>query len=125
MVKKLVKYTDFNGNQGEKEVYFNLSAPELVELDTEYPDGLAKTMEQAIENEDKKTLFDFFKMILVKSYGEKSDDGLRFIKSRELTEAFEQSVLFAEVFMELATDADKASVFINALVPSIGPAQEV
>lgn len=124
MVKKLVKYTDFNGNQGEKEVYFNLSAPELVELDTEYPDGLAKTMEQAIENEDKKMLFDFFKMILVKSYGEKSDDGLRFIKSQELTEAFEQSVLFVEVFMELATDAGKASAFINALIPSIGTAQE-
>ena len=58
-----------------------------------------------------------FKDIILRSYGEKSPDGRRFIKSKEITDAFAQTEAYSDLFMELATDAEAASDFINAIVP--------
>ena len=54
---------------------------------------------------------------MCKAYGEKSLDGKRFVKSKELTEAFMQTEAFSELFMALATNAEEASAFINGIVP--------
>ena len=44
--------------------------------------------------------------------------GKRFIKSKELSEAFSQTEAYSQLFMELATDADAASKFVNGIVPA-------
>ena len=62
-------------------------------------------------------LFFCFKEILLKSYGEKSDDGRRFIKSAELSKEFSETPVYSDMFIELATDEDKASRFINGIMP--------
>ena len=53
----------------------------------------------------------------MKSYGEKSLDGKRFIKNKELTEAFIQTEAYSELFVELASNADEAVKFINGIMP--------
>ena len=53
----------------------------------------------------------------MKAYGQKSDDGRRFIKSKELSDSFAQTEAYSQLFMELATDADAAAKFVNGIVP--------
>ena len=60
-------------------------------------------------------------MLILKSYGEKSLDGKSFIKvdseGRPLSIAFSQTAAYDALFMELATDADKAAAFVNGILP--------
>ena len=67
----------------------------------------------------KKGLIDLFKDLILRSYGEKSADGRRFIKSKELSTAFSQTEAYSELFMELVTDAEKAAEFVNGITPAI------
>jgi hypothetical protein len=59
-----------------------------------------------------------FKDLILRAYGEKSADGKRFMKSKELSEAFAQTEAYSILFMELATDADAAAKFVNGIVPA-------
>ena len=59
-----------------------------------------------------------FKDLVLKAYGVKSDDGRRFIKSKELSEEFAQTEAYSQIFMELATDADAAAKFVNGIIPA-------
>ena len=46
-----------------------------------------------------------------------SDDGKRFIKNEQLREEFSQTEAYSDLFMELASDADAASAFVNGIIP--------
>ena len=59
-----------------------------------------------------------FKKLILMSYGEKSADGKRFIKSKELSEAFSQSEAYNKIFMEIVTDSKAAAEFANGIMPS-------
>ncbi|MCC8097999.1 MAG: hypothetical protein LIO44_05490, partial [Eubacterium sp.] len=59
------------------------------------------------------------KEIILKAYGEKSDDGRRYIKSDELSETFSQTNAYSELFIELSTDAEAAAAFVNGIIPKV------
>jgi hypothetical protein len=117
MLKRNVTYEDFNGNTVTDTFYFNLSKAELVELEYNYENGFAATIESIVKAEDNKTLITIFKDLILKAYGQKSDDGKRFIKNDELREEFSQTAAYSELFMELAVDDKAASDFIAGIVP--------
>jgi len=75
-------------------------------------------IEKIVAAKNGAEIIKLFKETILKAYGEKSADGKRFIKSKELSEAFSQTEAYSQLFMELATDADAAAKFINAIVPS-------
>jgi hypothetical protein len=79
--------------------------------------GLERLITKIIETHDQARLITYFKKIILDSYGEISDDGIRFVKSKELSTAFSQTDAFNKLYMELVTDADKAAAFINGVVP--------
>lgn len=117
MVVKKIKYTDFNGVEREEEFMFNLTEAEIAEMELTTDGGLSDSINKIVSAQDIPEIIKTFKMLLLKSYGEKSADGRRFIKSEELTEAFTQTNAYSQLFMELATD-DKAGVaFINGIIP--------
>lgn len=124
MLKKSITYTDFNGDQITEDFFFHLSKAELIELEMSHKDGLSEAMKKIIEAEDGKAIMEEFKKIILKAYGKKSEDGKRFIKTQELREEFESSEAFSELFMELVTNADAASEFVNGMVPA-GFAEEI
>ena len=66
---------------------------------------------------DGPSIMKVFKEILMKSYGIKSDDGRRFIKSEEISTAFSQTEAYSIIFMELITDADASAKFIEGIIP--------
>jgi hypothetical protein len=117
MLKRTIAFEDFNGNKQEDTFYFNLSKPELLEMEAEYPGGFANHMQTIVAAENEKELIAEFKKIILLAYGIKSSDGLRFEKSPELSAAFTQHPAYSELFIELATDADKASAFVNGILP--------
>ena len=79
--------------------------------------GLDKILRKIIDEKDTKRMIEMFKMIILKSYGEKSLDGKRFIKTPEVVEAFTQTEAYSELFMLLATDDEAAAEFINGILP--------
>ena len=117
MLKKTVTYTDYNGVQRTEDFYFNLSKAELMEMELGTTGGFAEKMQAIVASNDGPTIMRTFKEILLKAYGEKSDDGKRFVKSPEISASFEQTEAYSQIFMELVTDADKSSEFIIAIMP--------
>ena len=124
MIKKTISYTDYDGNQRTDDYYFNMSKPELIEWQASETGGLDKKIERISKEQDVKKVIELMKEIIQMSYGVKSDDGKRFIKNQEVLDEFMQSEAYSELFMELATDADKAAEFINGILPA-GLADEV
>ena len=116
MIKKTIKYVDYDGNEREESFYFNLTESEILEMEFSTTGGLTQMIEKIVETKDSTRIMSIFKEILLKSYGEKSPDGRRFIKSPELSTEFAQTPAYNKLFMELATDAEKASEFVNGLI---------
>lgn len=127
MLAKKMTYTDYDGNERTETFYFNLSKAELIEMQLSTEGGMDKELQRMIDAKDITHLAASFKRVILKSYGEKSADGKRFIKSPELSEAFAQTEAYSELFTELMTDADKASDFMNAIIPKIpeGTAEKI
>lgn len=117
MLKKNIKYVDYDGNARAEDFYFNLNKAEIVELELGTTGGLTKTLEKIVQEKDNKRIVEYFKAIILKAYGEKSADGRRFIKSQELRDSFEQTEAYAELFMELSSNAKAATDFISGIVP--------
>lgn len=117
MLKRPITYEDFEGNQQTDIFYFNMSKPELVELELEYEGGFGGFMQRIIDAKDNKALIGEFKRIILMAYGQKSEDGKRFIKSEALSHEFTQTAAYDALFMELATDDGKAAIFIEGIIP--------
>ena len=117
MLKKNIKYVDYDGNDRAEDFYFNLNKAEIIELELGTTGGLTKTLEKIVQEKDNKRIVEYFKAIILKAYGEKSADGRRFIKSQELRDSFEQTEAYSELFMELSSNAKAAADFISGIVP--------
>lgn len=117
MLKKNIKYVDYDGNKRTEDFYFNLNKAEVIELQLGTVGGLTKTLEKIVQEKDASRIIEYFKTLILKAYGEKSADGRRFIKSQELRDAFEQTEAYSELFMELASNAQMAAEFVNGVLP--------
>lgn len=122
MLKKTIAYTDYDGNERKEDFYFNLTKAELVELDMGTTGGLEKMIQKIIETKDQPRIMELFKKIILLAYGEKSADGRRFVKidkdGHKLADDFAQTEAYSELFMELATNDNAASAFVNGIIPA-------
>lgn len=123
MIKKTIKYKDYEGNNREEDFYFDLSEAEIAEMDFTVEGGLKKRIDNIIKAQDKASLIKTFKSIILDAYGEKSPDGRMFIKEdengRKLSNKFKQTPAYSILFMELATNDQSASEFINGIIPTV------
>lgn len=117
MLKKRIKYVDYDNNEREEDFYFNLSKAEIAEMELSIEGGLQKWIEKVVDAKDTPQIIELFKRLILQSYGEKSPDGKRFIKSDELSKEFSQTEAYSELFMELATDETAAANFVNGIIP--------
>lgn len=118
MLKKTVTYVDYNGVERTEDFYFNLSKAEVAEMELSVQGGFSKMLEEIVASKDNVQIVNLFKQMVLKSYGEKSPDGRRFIKSDEIAQAFAQTEAYSEIFMELALNSDKAADFVNGIMPA-------
>jgi hypothetical protein len=117
MLKRDITYEDFNGDTVTETFYFNISKPELIELDVEYEGGMSGFLQKIIDSKNGKELVSQFKRIVLLAYGQKSEDGKRFIKNDQLREEFSQTAAYQSLFMELAQDDNAAVVFLKGVLP--------
>ena len=119
MFKKVIKYEDFNGQKREETFYFNLSKAELMEMELSTQAGVEEMIKMLIATKDNAKIVQIFKDLILKSYGIKSEDGTRFIKSQELRDSFEQSNAYSELFMEILANTDAQVAFINGVISGV------
>lgn len=123
MLKKTITYKDYNDVERTEDFYFNLNKAELMEMEMSTTGGLAEMIQTIVQTQDAPAIIKVFKDLVLKAYGEKSADGKRFMKVNDagspLSVAFSQTEAYSQLFMELATDADKASEFVNGIVPKM------
>lgn len=117
MYKRTITYTDYFGQERKEDVYFNLNYSELTKLQLSTQRGYVNMLQDLIDKNDGPTIMKTFDNIIRMAYGEKSEDGRRFIKSPELSEAFTQTPMYDQLYMELCTDAKAAADFVNGIIP--------
>ena len=117
MYKITETYTDYDDNQRTEDFYFNYSEAELADLQFSVAGGLAGMIDRIIKTNDMPKLVELFRELIQKAYGEKSNDGRRFMKSPELTKEFTETVAYSQIYMRLATDSKAAQEFINKVIP--------
>ena len=124
MLKKTITYKDpFNDEEITEEFFFHLSKAEIVELEMSEEGVLSAALKRIIDTKDGKRIMAEFKNIILGSYGKRSPDGKYFIKNDQLRQEFESSEAYSALFMELVTDAGKASEFVAGIIPK-GMAEE-
>lgn len=120
MLKKSITYTDYNGETRTEDKYFNLSKAELAELEIGTEGGYGAMLQNLVASKDVHAMVEVFKSIILKAYGEKTPDGRGFIKKRNgvlLSEEFEQTEAYSELFMELVSNEEAATEFIRGVLP--------
>ena len=118
MLKKTITFPDYNGLERTEDFYFNLTKAEIMEMELSTTGGLSEMISRIVAAQDAPAIIKVFKELILKAYGQKSPDGKRFVKSAALSEEFAQTEAYSILFMELATDADAAAKFVNAIVPA-------
>ena len=118
MLKKTIAYTDYNGVERKEDFYFNLNKAEITKMELSHAGGLSEMIKRVVNTGDNAQIIKIFQDLILMAYGEKSDDGKRFVKSKEIADAFSQTEAYSELFMELAFDADKAAEFVNGIIPA-------
>lgn len=117
MFKETRTYEDYHGVTRTEDFYFNMSKAELAEMELSVDGGMENLLKKIIDSQDNRKIIETFKLILLKSYGEKSDDGRRFVKSNEISKAFSETPVYSDMFIELATDEKYAARFIEGIIP--------
>lgn len=129
MLKKVIEYTDFDGNKRTEEAFFNMTKSELMEFSFDMPEEMTnaanadqvdmeKTAVKLAEKMGRSGIFNFVKDLVLRSYGKKSEDGRRFIKNAQQTEEFTQTLAFDEFLMELFKTDQNAADFVTAIIPA-------
>nr|DAV50396.1 MAG TPA: hypothetical protein [Caudoviricetes sp.] len=117
MLRKVIKFEDFEGNEVEQAFYFNLTKAEILEMELGSKEGLSNYLQAIVDAGDNKAIVEIFKKIILAAVGRKSEDGHRFIKDDEAVNALIQTNAYSELFLELAGDADAAVDFITNVMP--------
>lgn len=118
MYTKTIKFTDFDGNEREETHLFNLTKAELTKMNLGVEGGLKDRLEHMMERQDAPTIMKTFEDLIRASYGVKSPDGRRFMKSDEIFKDFEESGAYDKFYMSLCTDDEAGLAFINGILPA-------
>lgn len=118
MLKRIIEYVDYEGNNRKEEFYFNLNKAEVIKwITTTGGYTLDKLVLRLTTERNGKKIMEIFDNLLKISYGKKSLDGRKFEKSDEIWKDFAETEAYSQIFTELVTDAKKAADFINAVIP--------
>ena len=118
MIKKNITYVDFNGEERTDAFYFNLSKAELMDIELDYNGNMSEAMNIMLEKRDMKGILGLLSKLVRKAYGEKSGDGKRFLKNKELEDGFVTTDAFSNLLIELVNDEKKLEAFVAGVVPA-------
>ena len=124
MIKMNVSAETFDGDMATETLWFHMNKVDLIELQQSEPGGFTDTLQAFMSRKpedwtmkDKFKLFDFFRTMVDKAYGERSSDGKRFRKSPEILANFKDSIFYDEFVLSLLEDEEKSIKFFNGVMP--------
>jgi hypothetical protein len=143
MLKKTVKFKDFDGVEHSEDLYFHISkAAVLTAPDTVYNEIITigrdlqekgkylQDVDEEVNQEDPfdknnqlvadaiRTVARLVDRLVDLSYGIKSSDGLRFVKGPEVLVEFKASAAYDAFVEQMLTNQDEMIDFINKLLGS-------
>lgn len=120
MLKKTITFKDLDNNDVTQDFYFNLSKVELTEMEHSMIGGISEHWTRLIEDRNTGGIIAAYKQIIGTAVGRRSDDGISFLKSDDITQRFLHSnayeVLFLDHFGEHADD-EAFFEFLKAVMP--------
>lgn len=122
MHKETITYNDLNGVQRTEDFYFDLSKPEIVKMQASAKGGYDVQLRSIAADLNGAKIMEFFENFISKSYGEKSEDGRRFMKSEEISRSFMETPAYEVLFEKLVTNDKYAADFVNTVMRSKGNA---
>lgn len=125
MIKKTMTYVDFNGETVVEDLYFNLNALEYTRLTARNGGDLDKRIADLVEKDDTEGIIALMEDLLLSSYGVKSEDGRRFVKTKQIREEFEYSQAYADLFVLLLTNPEETKKFGQGIAASAQAQQPV
>ena len=123
MISKTVTYKDWNGMDRTETFYFHFSQAELMEMEVSHDGGFSERVKKIAAANNLPDMLKIWKNFVLDAYGIKSEDGRRFMKNDEIRQSFVECPAYSIIFMELATNTEAASNFINQVVPADMAAQ--
>lgn len=129
MLKKVITYTDFDDNERIETVYFHMSTADFQDWLLDFPEVVRNRFLKAASEsseEEKQHLLDGvdssdmirrIRDLILRSYGQKSEDGRRFIKSAELSKEFSQTIAYDQIYNEMLDDPDNFTTFVEGIMP--------
>lgn len=118
MFKKTITYDNPLTDTSETEtLYFNLTAPEVAEVGLDLEDDAEAQIRTMVENDDRRKMFVFFKLLMAHSYGRRTADGKGFAKKKEWLDELFSGFAYEELFVWLFTNPDNAALFFNEIMP--------
>lgn len=131
MLRKVIKYTDYDGNQCETEAYFNLTKTECMDLDLMYESegGLLNHLKSLFANRidgeiPKKPAVDFIKLLVERSYGIRpKEDRSLFIKEdddgKPLFRKFKHTPAYDNFVYALLSGEESLDDFATNVLPYV------
>lgn len=117
MYKITKKFENFDGVEQSEDFFFNMTESELMGRATSNHGDFITIMKKVFREKDQGKLLELFEALVLMAYGEKSADGKHFRKSDEIRDDFRSHAAFSDIYMELATDNDKATAFVKGVMP--------
>lgn len=137
MIKKTIKYKDFDGTEGSVDAFFNLSKTECVDLNLQYEDhgGLIGYLKELLANRTEqgeirqKPAVDFVRKIVEMAYGVRpKDEPTLFLKEddngRKYVQRFKQSAAYDAFVFSLLSGDESLDAFIEGVMPEISEEQK-
>lgn len=115
MLKEKIEYTDFDGKKQTETVYMHLTRPEVIRFlaghninikSDDISAELKAAINKLIADKDLIAMLRFMDDLLLAAYGEKSEDGKRFVKSQEISERFSETLAYAALYDKLIEDQE-------------------
>lgn len=131
MIKKVIKYEDYDGNSRETTAWFNLNKTECMDIDLLYEaeGGLISHLKNLFNNKingeiPKKPAVDFIRMLIDKSYGvrpaespelfvKEDDNGKAYIRK------FKGSPAYDALVFALLSGEESLDEFTSGILPKV------
>lgn len=142
MIKKTINFTNFNGVESSKDLYFHVSRTSLLTAEDDVYNEIVsiskdllergKVLEKMGDTEiNEENPFDENNQLLAQSvrmvarlldrlvdlaYGERSEDGSKFLKGKDVVKAFKQTAAYEAFVDQLIANPDEMINLINSLM---------
>lgn len=127
MYRTSVTYTNLDGEEVTRTLYFHMSSKDWIQADAEkkelgfkdYQDYLDKTMGNSKDPDgiNAVAVLTALEDVIWKAYGERPEDGERIVKSADISSKFMDSLAYDAFFDDLMTKPALVQELIASLVP--------